>query len=257
VIHLGTSGYVYAHWRRVFYPKGLPARRWLEHYARIFRTVELNATFYRLPTAAAVDGWREGTPEGFRFAAKGSRYLTHMKRLKDPGPGIERYFDLVLRLGKKLSVVLWQLPPQMNTADPERLAQFLEKLPRRGLRHALEFRSASWYVDEVCEVLDAHGAAFCEHDLVAVKPPRLTGGFRYLRFHGATGKYRGRYGKRALRPFARDLLRWRGDAYVYFNNDTFGHAIRDALDLSDLLGDRLHSRNVVRHSRRTTAAALE
>src|SRR2546422_11432329 len=99
----------------------------------------------RLPTAAAVDGWREGTPKGFRFAAKGSRYLTHMKRLKDSGPGIERYFDLVLRLGKKLSVVLWQLPPQMNKADPERLAQFLGKLPRRGLRHALEFRSASWY----------------------------------------------------------------------------------------------------------------
>jgi uncharacterized protein YecE (DUF72 family) len=109
VIHLGTSGWVYDHWRRVFYPKGLPAKRWLSHYARVFPTVELNATFYRLPTPAAVDGWREGTPRGFRFAAKGSRYLTHMKRLKDPSPGIDRYFELILRLGRKLSVVLWQL----------------------------------------------------------------------------------------------------------------------------------------------------
>jgi uncharacterized protein YecE (DUF72 family) len=257
VIHVGTSGYVYAHWRHVFYPKGLPARRWLEHYSRIFPTVELNATFYRLPTASTVDGWREGTPAGFRFAAKGSRYLTHMKRLKDPGPGIERYFDLILRLGKKLSVVLWQLPPQMNKPDPERLATFLEKLPRKGLRHAVEFRSPSWYSEEICSVLDAHGAAFCEHDLVAPRPPRATGGFRYVRFHGATGKYRGRYGKRALRPFARDLARWPGDAYVYFNNDHFGHAIRDALDLSDLLGDRIHCTDAVRDARGARPAPLE
>jgi uncharacterized protein YecE (DUF72 family) len=237
VIHVGTSGYVYAEWRRLFYPEGLPARQWLAHYARVFETVELNATFYRLPTASAVDGWREGTPAAFRFAAKGSRYLTHMKRLKDPGEGIERYFDVVSRLGRKLSVVLWQLPPQMKRADPDRLASFLKKLPHRGLRHAVEFRSDAWYTDEVCRVLEAHGAAFCEHDLVAARPPRLTGGFRYLRFQGATGKYAGRYGKRALRPFAADLLRWRGDAYVYFNNDRYGHAIQDALDLAELLGE--------------------
>jgi uncharacterized protein YecE (DUF72 family) len=257
VIHLGTSGYVYAHWRHVFYPKGLPARQWLEHYARIFSTVELNATFYRLPTASAVDGWREGTPRGFLFAAKGSRYLTHMKRLKDPGEGIDRYFDLVLRLGKKLSVVLWQLPPQMNKADPERLAQFLGKLPRKDLRHAVEFRSPAWYVGEISDVLDAHGAAFCEHDLVRMRPPRLTGGFRYLRFHGATGKYRGRYGRRALRPFARDLLAWPRDAYVYFNNDTFGHALRDALDLGELLGEPLHWADAVRDPRGTRPAPVE
>jgi uncharacterized protein YecE (DUF72 family) len=257
VIHLGTSGYVYDHWRHLFYPKGLPTSRWLEHYARIFSTVELNATFYRLPTANAVDGWREGTPAGFRFAAKGSRYLTHMKRLKDPGPGIERYFDLILRLRRKLSVVLWQLPPQMSRADPDRLAQFLEKLPRGELRHAVEFRSASWYSGEICDVLDAFGAAFCEHDLVPLRPPRTTGSFRYLRFHGATGKYRGRYGRRALRPFADDLHRWAGDAYVYFNNDQSGHAIRDALDLSELLGNPLHCGNVVRDPRRSRPAAVE
>ena len=185
MIRVGTSGYACDHWRHVFYPKGLPTRRWLERHARIFSTVELNTTFYRLPTASAVDRWREETPPGFRFAAKGSRYLTHMKRLTDPGPGIDRYFELIHRLGKKLSVVLWQLPPQMNRADPERLARFLERLPRHGLRHAVEFRSPSWYSAEICDVLDASGAAFCEHDLVRLRPPRVTGGFRYLRFHGA------------------------------------------------------------------------
>ncbi|HET7788836.1 MAG TPA: DUF72 domain-containing protein [Myxococcales bacterium] len=257
MIHLGTSGYVYSHWRKVFYPQGLPARRWLDHYARFFSTVELNATFYRLPTAAAVDGWREGTPAGFRFAVKGSRYLTHMKRLKDPGAGIDRYFELIRRLGRKLSVVLWQLPPQMDRADPERLAAFLEKLPRGSFRHAVEFRSAAWYVEPVCAVLDACGAAFCEHDLVARRPPRLTGGFRYLRFHGATGKYRGRYGKRALRPVAQSLLSGPGDAYVYFNNDHFGHAIRDAIDLGELLGGPLHSADALRDARGAGAAAVE
>ena len=257
MIHLGTSGYVYRDWRSVFYPEGLPARRWLDHYSSVFSTVELNATFYRLPTANAVDGWREGTPPGFHFAAKGSRYLTHMKRLKDPGPGIDRYFELISRLGRKLSVVLWQLPPQMNRADPERLAGFLEKLPRRGLRHAVEFRSSSWYTKEICGVLDAFGAAFCEHDLVEQRPPRLTGGFRYLRFHGKTGKYRGRYGTRALRPYARDLMRRGGDAYVYFNNDHFAHAIRDALDLSELLGEPLDCGDAVRDPRRTRAAEME
>ena len=257
MIHVGTSGYVYGHWRELFYPQGLPARQWLAWYAQVFATVELNATFYRLPTASAVDGWREGTPPGFRFAAKGSRYLTHMKRLKEAGPGLQRYFDLVLRLGNKLSVVLWQLPPQMNRADPDRLAQFLQKLPREGLRHALEFRSAAWYTPAICDVLDAHGAAFCEHDLVAARPPRLTGGFRYLRFHGATGKYSGRYGRRALRPVARDLMASPEETWVYFNNDRFGHALADALDLSDLLGHPLHWPHAVRDPRRARGAAVE
>ena len=170
---------------------------------------------------------------------------------------IDRYFEVIHRLGKKLSVVLWQLPPQMSRADPDRLARFLERLPKDGLRHAVEFRSPSWYSAEVCDVLDAWGAAFCEHDLVRLRPPRVTGGFRYLRFQGATGKYRGRYGKRALRPFAQDLMTWSGDSYVYFNNDQFGHAIRDALGLSDLVGKPLHCGDAVRDPRRSRPLAVE
>jgi len=232
-IRVGTSGYVYKHWRNLLY-EGVPASEWLERYAQVFDTVELNATFYRLPSASMVDGWRERTPRGFLFACKGSRYITHMKRLKDPGPGLQRYFELVLRLGSKLGPILWQLPPQMNRPDLARLDDFLAIVPQQ-LRHAVEFRSSAWYTDEVCGVLDRHGAAFCEHDLVDRPPPAHTGGFRYVRFHGATGKYRGRYGRTALRKWARDLKAYGRDAYVYFNNDTHGHAVQDALDLSELL----------------------
>ncbi len=236
-ILVGTSGFQYRHWRGVLYPEGLPQAEWLAEYARWFSTVEMNATFYRLPTARAVEGWRDRTPRGFCFAVKGSRYLTHMKRLLDEGPGLARFFDPVLRLAEKLGPVLWQLPPHMR-ADPPRLDAFLRRLPA-GLRHAVEFRSEDWYSDEVCDVLDRHGAAFCEHDQVKRPRPRVTGGWRYLRFHGTTGAYSGRYGRAALASVARDLQRWglSGDGYVYFNNDLGGHAVRDALDLRALLGD--------------------
>jgi len=240
-IHLGTSGYVYNHWRGIFYPEGMPPRRWLARYASVFSTVELNNTFYRLPTPASVDGWREGTPHGFRFAAKGSRFLTHMKKLTDTDVGLRRFFDPIERLGDKLDVVLWQLPRQMDKPDLDKLERFLAALPRH-VRHCFEFRSLAWYTRDVCRVLDLYGAAFCEHDLVAAPPPRTTGGFRYLRFHGASAPYTGRYGTQALRPFARSLRRYRdagGEAYVYFNNDLGGHALFDALDLARLLGEDL------------------
>ena len=238
---VGTSGFVYAHWRGVLYPPGLPQRRWLTCYASEFGTVELNNTFYRLPRSEAVDRWRVETPPGFVFAAKGSRFLTHLKRLLDPAPALARYFEPVARLGTKLAVVLWQLPPG-SKANLDRLEAFLSVLPHaHGLRHAFEFRDESWYQPAVCDLLDAHGTAFCEHDLVGRPPPRLTGDFRYLRFHGHTGKYRGRYGPAALAPWARDLARFarHGDAFVYFNNDAGGHAVHDARDLLSLLPPRV------------------
>jgi uncharacterized protein YecE (DUF72 family) len=238
-IHLGTSGYSYAHWKRLFY-EGVPTKDWLGRYASVFRTVELNNTFYRLPTPEMVDGWRRHTPPGFVFACKGSRFLTHMKRLLDEGEGIDKYFKLVSRLGKKLGPVLWQLPPQMNKADPGRLEAFLERLPAKT-RYAFEFRSEAWYSHDVTRVLDRHGAAFCEHDAVRRQPPELTGGWRYLRFHGASAKYSGRYGAEALQPYARELIGWTartgGDVFVYFNNDLQGHALMDALDFSELIGE--------------------
>jgi uncharacterized protein YecE (DUF72 family) len=234
-VFVGTSGFVYAHWRGIFYPRDLPARLWLERYVREFSTVELNSTFYRLPKTDAVDRWRDETPPGFVFAAKGSRFITHMKRLLDPVTGLTRYFEPVGRLGHKLAAVLWQLPPRWGV-NIDRLEAFLAVLPR-GPRHAVEFRDERWYCEPVCDVLDRHRVAFCEHDLLPRSPPRLTGGFRYVRFHGRTGKYRGHYGAEALAPRARDFARWSrtGDVFVYFNNDVAGHAISDARDLLAML----------------------
>jgi uncharacterized protein YecE (DUF72 family) len=235
-IRIGTSGYQYRHWRGVLYPEGLAQRLWLERYAAVFDTVELNATFYRLPSPEAAERWRELAPPAFTFAVKGSRYLTHMKRLLDDGPGIARFYEPVSRLGRKLGPVLWQLPPRF-APDPERLDRFLSRLPKG--RHAVEFRDERWYADEVCDVLDRHGAAFCEHDRVPRPPPRLTGGWRYVRFHGPTGGYTGRYGTQRLRRWAEGLLAWAGTgrrAWVYFNNDLGGHAIHDALGLLRMVG---------------------
>ena len=238
---VGTSGYQYRHWRGVLYPPGLGTGRWLARYASGFKTLELNTTFYRLTTAAAAERWRQSTPPAFVFAAKGSRYITHMKKLKDPAGAVERFFAPLRPLLPKLAVVLWQLPPRFEVDALPRLDAFLALLPR-GIRYAVEFREPSWYLPETCAVLDAHGAAFCEHDLVPLSPPRLSGGFRYLRFHGAGAKYGGRYGPGALDPVARDLLRTRRrgmDAYVYFNNDIGGHAVHDARTLRAALGEAM------------------
>jgi uncharacterized protein YecE (DUF72 family) len=228
---------MYRHWRGLLYPEGLAQRRWLERYVQVFDTVEMNATFYRLPTPETVERWREIAPSRFVFAVKGSRYLTHLKRLLDAGQGLRRFYVPVSRFGEKLGPVLWQLPPHLKP-DPPRLDRFLSRLPPG--RHAVEFRDADWYSDEVCAVLARHGAAFCEHDQIARAPPRLTGRFRYVRFHGTTGRYSGRYGAHALRPFAESYLdsAARGTpVFVYFNNDVGGHAVTDALDLLALVGE--------------------
>ncbi len=240
-IHIGTSGYMYKHWRGILYPNGLPSLQWINRYAEVFRTVELNATFYRLPEVSAVRGWHDRTPADFLIICKGSRYLTHIKRLKDAGAGLRLFYSRIRWLKEKLGPVLWQLPPTMSKADPGRLDAFLKAQPK-DIRCAVEFRHPAWYTPEICDVLERHGAAFCEHDHIRLRPPRLTGGWRYIRFHGATAKHEGRYGRRALAPYARDLRRWADsgrEAFVYFNNDARGAAIYDAVDLSSMLGKPL------------------
>lgn len=238
MIYIGTSGFAYPHWRGVLYPTGLGPDRWLALYARAFGTIEMNATFYRLPSVASVAGWRAATPPGFVFACKGSRFLTHMKRLRDVEQGPARFFERIAPLGDRLGVVLWQLPSREARPDPARLDRFLAALPR-GVRHCVEFRHAAWYAPAIADVLDRHGAAFCEHDLVGGAPPRRTGGFRYLRFHRGRTPL-GRYGPARLRDVAAELLDWErregGEAFVYFNNDAQGAALFDARDLAIAVG---------------------
>ncbi len=237
MILVGTSGWQYDHWRQRFYPEDVPKRRWLEHFAARFPTVEVNNSFYRLPSKHAFAEWRARTPEGFVFAVKASRYITHVRRLKDPKDPVELLWSRARALGPKLGPVLFQLPPTLGQ-DLERLRGLLSALPR-GMRPAVEFREPSWMVKEVYDLLDGAGAALVVADRPGARiPDVVTGGWAYVRFHqgrpGAPGYPQGK-----LRRWADRLADLSArDAFVYFNNDTDGAAIRDAATLTQLLRAR-------------------
>jgi uncharacterized protein YecE (DUF72 family) len=236
-VRIGTSGWNYPHWKEAFYPQGLPASEWLGYYAERFSTVEINATFYRLPEEGTLDAWRDAVPESFCFAVKASRYITHMKKLKDPERSTGRFFEAIDRLGDRLGPVLFQLPPRWH-ADPDRLSGFLKALPA-GYRYVFEFRDESWWSDEVADLLREHGAAFCIFDLDRrTTPLTITTDFVYLRWHGADGAYRGRYDKAALDEWAAAIAGWRREGkpvYGYFDNDAEAQAPADARRLIDRL----------------------
>jgi uncharacterized protein YecE (DUF72 family) len=234
---IGCSGWQYRHWRSDFYPADLPAARWLAHYTGVFDTVELNNSFYRVPSAEAFRRWREMTPEGFVFAVKASRFLTHMKKLKDPAAPLSRFFEAARELGPKLGPVLYQLPPRWPL-NAGRLREFVAALPP-GVRHVMEFRDSSWYAAEVLDVLERAGVALCLHDMPGSAAARVRiGPIVYVRFHGVT-RYGGRYDDRTLEDWA-DWMRAQraGGAavFAYFNNDVGGHAPRDALRLRAMVG---------------------
>jgi uncharacterized protein YecE (DUF72 family) len=244
-LHVGTSGWVYPHWRKVFYPPGLPAREWLPFYRRHFGTVELNNSFYRLPGKAAFRAWRAQAGDDFLFAVKGSRFLTHLKRLKSPGPPLDRLFRRVRPLGPTLGPVLFQLPPQFHANLP-RLARFLRALGRQrlvpGVRTTLELRHASWLVPETFDLLRKANVALCFHDARGqpVTEP-VTADFVYVRRHGTAPRYRGAYTDAMLEADAGRIDGWLEaglDVYVYFNNDGGGAAVRNALRLRELLAGR-------------------
>ncbi len=199
-IFIGTSGWHYKHWLGVFYPPGTSGGEMFEFYARHFDTVEINNSFYRLPTANTFDNWRESSPRNFCFAVKGSRFITHMKKLKDPKISSAKFFLLAERLEKKLGPILFQLPPRWKL-NLERLSAFLDDLPARH-KYVFEFRDESWLVTPVFELLRRHNAAFCVHDFADMKVPReITADFSYIRFHGPTSaKYLGLvFGRRSPR----------------------------------------------------------
>ena len=235
---VGCSGWQYRHWQGNFYPRELPQARWFEHYASIFDTVEINNSFYRLPEASTLTGWKDRAPAGFLYAVKASRYLTHMKKLKEPEEPISRFFERASRLGGKLGPVLYQLPPRWPR-NLERFEEFLAALPRRR-RHAVEFREASWYAPETYRALERAGVALCLHDMGGSEsPPSFVGPFAYVRFHGSGRKYGGRYPDGVLEEWAERLseqVRLGREVYAYFNNDSGGHAPRDAIRLRDAVG---------------------
>jgi uncharacterized protein YecE (DUF72 family) len=235
-VRIGTSGWNYAAWRGTFYPPGLPQRRWLEHYATVFDTVEINATFYRLAKPSAVANWVDQTPPGFVFAAKSSRFLTHMKRLADMDQGVHRYYDSIAPLAEspKLGPVLWQLPDNFKR-DDDRLAFALEHLPPG--RHAFELRHPSWFAEPVYGLLREHGAAFVIHDARQRDPTPevLTADWTYLRFHYGRRGRRGNYSETELREWAARVRGLKVDVYAYFNNDWETFAPPNALRLRELV----------------------
>jgi uncharacterized protein YecE (DUF72 family) len=226
VFRIGCSGWQYKHWKGDFYPAELPQNAWLDFYASHFDTVEINNTFYRLPAEGVFESWRQRTPQGFLFAVKASRFLTHMKKLKDPAEPVERLFSRAFELRGKLGPVLYQLSRMPRNLD--RLAAFLEVLPPR-VKHAIEFRDPAWYDPEVMLLLRKHHVALCLHDMPGSIAPRLlTASFTYLRFHGSGVRYGGTYSQHQLDNWAEWLVNCGVSAFIYFNNDIGGQAPKDA-----------------------------
>jgi uncharacterized protein YecE (DUF72 family) len=245
---VGCSGWNYKSWRGKFYAPELPVKKWLDHYASVFDTVEVNNTFYQLPEASTFACWKRQTPTGFLVAVKASRFLTHIKRLKDPEEPIKRLFSRAKALGTRLGPVLYQLPPNFfrNDVNVERLEVFLRALPRRINRrvvnHVFEFRHPSWYVDETYRLLERHGQTLCLHDKrgSAILEP-FFGPVVYVRFHGTSGHYAGSYPDERLESWASTLAnQWRAgrQIYAYFNNDPDAVATENARTLRRLLFER-------------------
>lgn len=234
-VHIGTSGWVYPHWRGLFYPAELDEAQWLAYYARHLCSVEVNRSFYRLPTRTQFAAWRAQAPEGFVFAVKASRFITHMKKLSEPEHTLPPLLAAVAGLDEKLGPLLFQLPRGLRP-DLARLAAFLAALPQ-GPRVAFELRDPRWHGDDILGLLEQHNAAFCIYDLAGFTSPRaITADFVYLRLHGPGAAYSGRYGRRALAGWAQWLERQAvATAYVYFDNDEVGYAVQDALELQAML----------------------
>ena len=238
-VHIGTSGWHYKHWLGPFYPDKLPASKMLDFYAQHFDTVELNNTFYRLPPLAGLANWHDSSPKNFLFAAKGSRYLTHMKKLTDNGPGIANFFERADVLGKKLGPVVFQLPPFWE-ANAERLDAFLGALPRRH-RYAFELRNPTWHAEPIYRILRRHKAAYCIFEIAGFRSGfEITANFTYVRLHGPGAAYQGSYSDATLLEWAARIREWQktlAAIYVYFDNDQAAFAARNALTLKHMVGN--------------------
>jgi uncharacterized protein YecE (DUF72 family) len=238
--HVGTSGFSYNHWRERFYPKGLPQSQWLEFYAKEFSTVELNNTFYRLPPDKSFDRWRERTPQDFVYAVKVSRFITHIKKLRNSDDALQKFLASAHLLGIKLGPLLYQLPPSMsrNESNESVLEAFLKLLPH-GLSHVIEFRHESWLHEEVLDLLRQHQVGFCIFDMPDLTAPvAATADFAYVRFHGSAGMYGSSYSDEELKEWAdkiTGLAEGLRAVYVYFNNDIEGFAVRNAITLREYL----------------------
>lgn len=236
-IHIGTSGWHYDHWRGPFYPEELSKDEWLDYYVQHFHTAEINNTFYQLPSQNTLESWRERAPEGFIFSVKASRYITHMKKLKDPDDPLGTFLGRIKDLGKCLGPILFQLPPNWNF-NGGRLRSFLQALPKEH-RYTFEFRDPSWLVEEAYRALRQHAAALCIYDFAGrMSPTEVTADFVYVRLHGPEGAYVGSYDDQSLAGWAGAFSTWSSqgkEVFCYFDNDQFGYAAQDAARLLSML----------------------
>jgi uncharacterized protein YecE (DUF72 family) len=236
-IYIGTSGWHYDHWKGPFYPENLSNSKMLSHYARHFKTVEINNSFYQLPNRETFAEWRKTVPASFVFTVKGSRYITHMKKLKDPSQTVARLLEAVTALGTQLGPILFQLPPRWKV-NPERLREFLKSLPAK-FRYAFEFRDPSWFEDRIYKALNNMRAAFCIYDLAGrLSPKKVTADFIYIRLHGPGEAYQGQYDTNTLAGWAGAFSTWMNqgkEIFCFFDNDQAGYAAQDALRLKEMI----------------------
>lgn len=236
-IYIGTSGWHYKHWLGTFYPEGVKEKTQLSYYTTQFKTVELNNSFYRLPTPETFSGWAAAVPNDFLFVVKASRFFTHMKKLNLTPAELKPFFNAVDRLGKKLGPVLFQLPPFWKV-NSQRFEHFLSILPK-GYKYTFEFRNDTWYTEEIYDLLRKYKCAFCWYHLAGhISPQEVTANFVYIRLHGPGEKYQGSYTTAALKSWAtvcKELSNEGKTVYVYFDNDQAGYAAFNALKLAELV----------------------
>ncbi len=236
-VFIGTSGWYYPHWKKVFYPPDMKQKEYLAHYARSFGAVEINNSFYQLPEARTLEIWRATVEDSFTFAVKASRYITHMKKLSMPKKALKRFFFGITNLGNTIGPVLFQLPPRW-AYNGERLREFLGLLPAE-YRYAFEFRDRSWLNDEAFALLRDARAACCIYDFKGYTSPKIvTADFVYVRLHGPYEAYKGSYGKKTLAGWAGAFSAWRKKGltiHCYFDNDDSGYAVKNALQLQKMM----------------------
>ena len=244
-INIGTSGWMYDHWIGRFYPKGMENSKMLEHYAKKFSTVEINNAFYQLPTKESIKTWEEKTPKDFIFAVKGSRYLTHMKNLKDPKESSEKFFNAIEYFERNLGPILFQLSSNWHK-NKERLEKFIHILPEK-YEYVFELRHSTWFCEEIYEILRKNNIALCFHDFKGkITPLEITSDqLIYIRLHGSEGNYRKMYSGEQLNWWVDRIQEWENKVnhiYLYFNNDAFGNAVNNAIELREKLKEERNGR---------------
>lgn len=236
-IYIGTSGWNYKHWKKNFYPEDIKQKDWLKFYSEKFDTVEINNSFYRLPEKKTFKNWKDTVSKNFVFSVKASRYITHMKKLKDPKESVSNFIDNSKSLKEKLGPILFQLPPNWKF-NKKRFQNFLKKLSKK-YNYTMEFRNSTWWNDDVFKLLKKNNIAFCIYELEnTTTPKKITADFVYVRLHGPDGKYKGIYNKKALSYWAKLFNKWlsnKKDIFCYFDNDEKGFAAKNALQLKNLI----------------------